>query len=435
MRYTHLVRFLLPLILTVAIQELGGQVLNGGMARVPRATETLASYGLAWGLVSFLASPLSQVKQLGLVLVDGQYALKQVRLVVLIFGLSLAGILAGLALSPPGVWVIEELHGISHPLSNVVREALFWFIPIPVLRGLMLFYSGLLIRIRRTDVVSSAILAGMVASILAVFALLPVGFVQARPIWMPLLVTYAGVLAELAIVVWGYWRYVRHLLEDASHELPLAYVVRFFWPLALIMAVQGLSRPLINLFISRGSDGAEALAVLTVVYPLAHLPYGWLNEIRNLPPAFKDMGDNLTYIRRFTVGCGLVSFFVMVSLFWTPLRGYILETLIGIESELATRCRVPLLIFSFFPLVVMIRAYFHGMGLLQHRTRAMAPSAPARIGAILVTLTILSASGLHGATRGIAALLSGFVFETMVVRWGVRGGRIAVVHRNFKETY
>jgi hypothetical protein len=422
MIYTQLIRFLLPLVLTMVVQELGGQVLNGGMARVPRATETLAGYGLAWGLVSFLTSPLLQARQLGLVLVDSPYAFKKARLFVLIVGLLLAGILVSLALSPVGVWVIEELHAINRPLSTVVREALFWFIPIPALSGLTRLYSGVLIRIRRTDVVSYAVLASIGTSILAVFVLLPLGFVQEKPIRLPLMVTYAGVLAELGIILWGYRRCVGHLLEDVDEELSFSYMIRFFWPLALIMAVQGLSRPLINLFVSREPDGGEALAVLTVVYSLGHLPYGWLNEIRSLPTAFKDEENSLAYIRRFAVGCGLVSFGVMVVLFWTPLRGYILGTLIGIESGLAALCGMPLFFFSFFPLVVMVRAYFHGVGLLERRTEVMAPSAPLRIVAILVALTILPALGLHGATRGVAALLSGFTFETLMVWWGVRGG-------------
>lgn len=62
MTYGQLTRFILPLTLTLVVQGLSGQFLSGGMARVPRATQVLASYGLAWGLVDFLASPLSQVR-------------------------------------------------------------------------------------------------------------------------------------------------------------------------------------------------------------------------------------------------------------------------------------------------------------------------------------------------------------------------------------
>ena len=43
MIYYDLLKFLLPLLVTVVVQEMGLQVLNEGMARVPQAMETLAA--------------------------------------------------------------------------------------------------------------------------------------------------------------------------------------------------------------------------------------------------------------------------------------------------------------------------------------------------------------------------------------------------------
>ena len=103
MKYTQLIRFLLPLVLTVIVFELSLQVLSGGMARVPRAAETLASFGLAWGLVTFMTSAVIQARQLGLVLVDNRGSYKRVRQFVWGFGLLLAALLAvGLAGLIPG---------------------------------------------------------------------------------------------------------------------------------------------------------------------------------------------------------------------------------------------------------------------------------------------------------------------------------------------
>ena len=39
MSYAQLTRFMLPLVLTALVQELSGQFLNGGMARMPRVSE------------------------------------------------------------------------------------------------------------------------------------------------------------------------------------------------------------------------------------------------------------------------------------------------------------------------------------------------------------------------------------------------------------
>ena len=86
--YRQLIRFLLPLILTAFAVEIGVQVLNGGMARMPRATETLASFGLAMGLVGFLASILTQARQLGLVLVSSRSNYRTVQVFVVLCGVS-----------------------------------------------------------------------------------------------------------------------------------------------------------------------------------------------------------------------------------------------------------------------------------------------------------------------------------------------------------
>ena len=67
--YRSLLRFLVPLALVILIRDLSNQVLNGGMARLPEATATLASFGLAFGLFFLVAAPLSQLTSTSLVLV------------------------------------------------------------------------------------------------------------------------------------------------------------------------------------------------------------------------------------------------------------------------------------------------------------------------------------------------------------------------------
>ena len=178
-----------------------------------------------------------------------------------------------------------------------------------------------------------------------------------------------------------------------------------------------MSRPIINLFVARGIEGTEGLAVLTIVYALAHLPYGWLNELKNLPPAFQKLDPDTRFIRRFTVACGFLAFIFMVLMFWTPIRFFLLETLIGVSHNLAIKCTVPLIIFAFFPFAGTIRSYLHGIALRDHRTSTITLSGPARVLAIVVVVNFLMLFGFHGATWGVAALFTVFVAETIVVYW------------------
>ncbi len=421
MKYWALLRFFWPLVLTQIALGLGSQFLSGGMARMPHAAQTLASFGLAWGLTDFLVSPLSQVRQLGLVLAVDRASLRRLRLFVIACSSVLILLLFALAKTALGDWVIGDLHGVDLALEREARWVLLLFIPLPLLEGVYRLYSGVLIQMRRTDVVSMAMLAGIGVQIIAVFWLIGAEWVVRSPVLLPVIAVYLGEGVGLAVVLWGYRYFApsHYAPQPETAKLNYTYIVRFFWPLALVMAIQGMSRPLINLFVSHQRDGILALAVLAVVYPLAHLPYGWVNELRSLPAAFSKEGI-MPQIRRFTVACGMLSFLSMALLFWTPLRDVVLLQFIAVDADLARLCVVPLFIFSFFPLAVALRSYFNGVALIQHRTRALAPSAPARIASIFIALLLFSHWQWAGATMGVAALLCGFIIEALGVWLGVR---------------
>ncbi|MCH2660001.1 hypothetical protein MK163_06125, partial [bacterium] len=243
MTYAQLTRFMLPLVLAALVQELSGQFLNGGMARMPQAVETLAAFGLAYGIVGLLAGILTQARQFGLVLIEHDQGYRTVFRFGIAAGLSLSGMVALLAWTPAGSWLIADLHGVSPALTEVVLLAFAWFVPFPLVRSLTRIYIGTLLRIRRSDIPAYGSGGGIGLSILTVFILLPVDFVRQDPILLPVLATWAGALAEFAIVLWGHRRYVRFETQGEAAPLDMSYVLHFFWPLALIMAVQSGTPP------------------------------------------------------------------------------------------------------------------------------------------------------------------------------------------------
>lgn len=403
---------------TVAL-ELSGQFLNGGMARVPRATETLAAFGLAFGLMTILSGPLYQARQLALGMIDNRSQLRTSTRFVVLAGVLLSAATALLGLPGPGRWIVD-LHGIPVELADQAQTALLWMSPLPLVNGLARYYSGLLARFRRTEIVSVSSIAGIVVRIGSVFLLLPEPLIQSRPILLPILVTGLGSTVEFLVLLWGHLRWARPRLSVTNETLTVGELFQFLWPLAVIMTFQGASRPLINFVVSRGADATEALAVLTVVYALGHIHYGWVNELRSLAPAFRDDRNSLPYIRRFAIACMGISLSLAFLLFWTPIRSYLLQDLIGLDAHLAGLCVAPLMIFTFFPLAVTLRGYYHGVGILRRMTDAMAWSAPSRLTAISIGLALFSLTQTAGATMGIGSLFCGFAAEALVVSWGVR---------------
>ncbi|MEQ2207666.1 hypothetical protein XENOCAPTIV_016559, partial [Xenoophorus captivus] len=110
----------------------------------------------------------------------------------------------------------------------------------------------------------------------------------------------AGVIAFALHILIGL--YLRGLDDDMFAEnlegdATIKKMLSFWWPLALILATQRISRPIVNLFVSRdlkgSADATEAVAVLTATYPVGHMPYGWLTELRAVYPAFDKVNQTL----------------------------------------------------------------------------------------------------------------------------------------------
>ena len=421
--FPRFTRFLLPLILTILIFEFGAQSINAGMARMPDATRMLAAFGLAWGLVTALSSPLAQIRYAGLVLVEdkrdfwrGLYYVGALALLMVAVQWLLGG-------TPLSRHLLEGLHSINPETGDLVRVMMIWLLPMPLLRGVTQLGSGVLTRGKRTGKISVATALSVAAGFATVVALLQVEAIRAHPIWLPILVLYASTLTESIAIVCFLWRFFGDGLPDALDRPPITYraFLRFTWPLALMNFMQESSRPLINLFVVRGAHGAEAMAALTVAYTLGQWTYRWLNELRALmPPFFSELQSYRPFLR-YAYWCGLVASAICLLFFWTPLRTVLLEQVIGLTPALAELSRVPLQIYTFFPFVVIHRAHFHSIAFMERHTLPMAVGAPMRTGAILVALLILPLFGVLGASRGVAALLAGFTAETVTIWWLILG--------------
>lgn len=422
--------FLAPLIITIFVQEVSIQWITAGLARLPFSVQSLAAFGMAWAISSFLTGPLAQTKQLSLVLVERKQSFR----VVVTSTLMLAGLImavqAGAALTAPGHEMLLRLHRVSPAVIDDVQHILALLLFHPVLKGLAHALIGPLIRNHHTRYSSHSAVLGFAAAALAVLLALRMPAVQARPILLPVMALYASAATEALVTGIGVWRHRtdiwRTRLHVRSENRPLTYgrLVRFFWPLATMVLAQEFTRPLINLVIARQDDGELWLAVLAVVYALGQWPYRWLNETRTMASAFQHLDPQGRIIRNFNVLAGLVSLIISITLFWTPLRNTILLDWIGLEPELASLCVAPLMIFAAFSPIVAVRSWMQGLTLVERRTLAVTPSVAARMSAIVVSVLVLPSFGLAGAVLGIATLLTGFTAEAATLVAILRGPQL-----------
>ena len=170
MSYRKMFLFMLPLAAVFAAGDIGQQVLNGGMARMPDAIATLAAYGLALGIKGLLSTPLIQAGQLGIGLTESHAGRLQIQRFLLVVASCIGLLLAGLGLTPIGVWLTRDLHSLTNPLGAEVQFALLCMVPLVFVDGWARYYSGLLLRYQHSGWTSAGTSARIGASIVTVFS-------------------------------------------------------------------------------------------------------------------------------------------------------------------------------------------------------------------------------------------------------------------------
>ncbi|XP_071951000.1 progressive ankylosis protein homolog isoform X1 [Antedon mediterranea] len=433
--YWLLTKFLVPLGLTTFVTDIAEQVLNRGLSSAENATEMLATFGIAYSLTKFAAGPFEEFKNVSLVLVHnkkeakiGLLTLFLVWIIVLIFGLLTA-------YTDFGYFITHTLYSLDERVGEAIRKAILMLSFFPLFQGLIYYIAGYILQMKYTALVGTASVTDVAVQIATIFGLLQTDLVNTNPVLVPIIAVYTGATTRLSILFIGFlilrrWRQnhttiTTELATTQESNLSVLRVLKFWWPIAVVRGVQTISRTIINLFVARdlnGSDEAiQAVAVLSIVYPIGRLPFGWINDLKTLQPSFLKKNESTVvkrkHIKNFDICCLLLGFAVSSSLFWIP--GIVVNfytSSLGVSEEVAQMCVIPLKIFSVFPLLVGWRSHNTSWLLLMKKTTAIFPSAIMRLVILIVVLNVFPKLGIHGAPLGIAALLSGFAVEALSVQ-------------------
>ncbi|XP_033097361.1 progressive ankylosis protein homolog B-like isoform X5 [Anneissia japonica] len=372
--YWHLTKFIAPLALTIVAVDVSDQVLNRGLSSAKNATEMLAIFGIAYTLTQFASGPFQEFKNVSLVLVHNK---KEARIgLITLFLLSAIVITLALliAYTDFGYFITHTLYHLDEDVGQATRKAVLMLSFVPLFHGMSWYVAGYLLQLKHTALVGSAS------------------------------------VIDVAV-------------QESS--LSILRVLMFWWPLAIVQAVQKISRPIINLFVARdlgGSDEAvQAIAVLTLVHPTGRITFGWLNELKSLQPAFLRNNQvtlvHRRHIRNFDICCLFLVLMISFSLFLIPgiVTSFFTNSL-GLSEEVALMCIVPLKIFSVFPLFTVWRSHNTSWLLMMKKTTVLFPSAVVRMVFLIIVLIVFPKMGLHGAPLGVTALLAGFAGETISVQ-------------------
>ncbi len=164
--------FVWPLLLMSFIWTLGRPLLNFGLTRTADPELSLATYQVAQNLVwIFMGFIENNLRQVTLIYGGSQDRVAYLRKFRTIISLSLSGLLAILAFTPLGTWMLENLIGVTPALAAASKPVMMILILAPVLIASNEFYMGLLMGLRNTKILSVAKMVNMAVASISVLVL------------------------------------------------------------------------------------------------------------------------------------------------------------------------------------------------------------------------------------------------------------------------
>jgi hypothetical protein len=349
--------FFFPLLLNVQLMSVSHSIINAGLARLDDAVVILAGFSVAMVLHLFVASPSYQNHTITIAMVRGRKSLIGMTLFVVLIATWVSILLALLAFSPIGVFVLDRLLGVAPDVAQGARDTLALLVFLPFVTGLRGLFQGLVIRARRTSLVSLA----TAIRISMLFAYLWLGQLWFTGTQVAAFALLSCVSTETLIIGFFAWRV--KLPADPDDKSCFADILRYGLPLAYSSGLQQTVPLIINAIISRLPDGTLALAAFGVIRGFLFLLAG---PMRNLQQAYLTLvrkdEDSATLVRFFiTVSCGMA--LIMLLIAW-PLNGPILGTIMGLDSDMRHYIVWPLTACGLFPILYgaanLLRGWFAG---------------------------------------------------------------------------
>jgi progressive ankylosis protein len=349
--------FFFPLLLNVQLMSVSHSIINAGLARLENAVVVLAGFSVAMILHLFVASPSYQNHTITIAMVRGRRSLISTLLFVLMIATWVSILLALLAFTAFGTFLLDRVLGVSPQVAEGARQALSLLVLLPFITGIRGLCQGLVIRARRTGLVSfaTAVRIGML------FVYLWLGQIWFQGTRVAAFALLGCVSTETLVIAFFAWRY--RLSADPEDGKSFSEIARYGLPLAYSSGLQQTVPLLINAIISRLPDGTLALAAFGVIRGFLFLLAG---PMRNLQQAYLTLverpEDNRT-LRHFFLAVSFGMALIMLVVAW-PLNEWALGTVMGLTGEMRQYITGPLAACALFPFLYgaanLLRGWFSG---------------------------------------------------------------------------
>jgi len=407
--------FFFPLLLNVQMMSISHSVINAALARVSDAVTALAAFAVAMVLHIFISAPSYQNHTITIAMVRGRASLRATAYFILLMAVLIAILLALLAFTPVGSFVLRDLLGVTPAVADGARTVLAILVPLPFVTGLRGFSQGLISQARRTGLISFA--TGV--RIGALFALLWLGHSHFTGAQLGAIALLGCVVTETVLISWCAWR-ICIIPTATPQERDFAGVVRFAWPLVSSSGLQQAVPLIINAIISRLPDGTLALAAFGVVRGFIFLLAGPMRNLQQACMALLQHADDYRIMARFADRVSLL-LGLLTLLIAGPLNTPVLGQIMGLDEPLRSTIRWPLAACALYPWLIGVTHLQRGWLSVEHLTGVVGRATLNKVLLLLACWPLLASLPpfASGTTVAIALLTGAELYEA----WYLKGRR------------
>ncbi len=399
-----------------------GPLIAATIARLADAKINLAAHGVVFAIAILVEGPIIMLMTAATALVRDRESF--VRLRRFAHGLNLLATLLLCALLVPPLFdlLIPGLLALPDDVAELVRGALWIYLPWPAAIGYRRFIHGVMIvdgRTRQVAVGTMFRLGAMTATAFGLPALLDL-----PGTWVGAAALTIGVCVEALVTRIMASGSIRRMLATSSSQsgaAPTSYrgIWTFYYPLALTSLVALATHPLLTLLVGRARDPLESLAVLPVVHALSFLfrSTGLSYQEAAIALMGKDF-ENRRAVGRFALGAGFATSAGYALIVLTPLFGVWFETISGLTPELARYAAIPALVLIPLPALSFWLSQQSALMVLRKRTGAITIATTLGLAGIVAVFPVLAwGLGWVGATAAFVAFLAGRLMSNLYLHW------------------
>jgi len=406
--------FFLPLIFMMELHQVSHAAIHAFLARLTNPTLVLAAYSIAYSFNSTLNCIISPSIQAGIAFISDRASFwRFVRFYFLIAIFPFA-LIETIALTRLGDIIFGEWIGASAQVVQQARlaAAIMAFRIYPLLiRNFAYAFAFIHRRTILTSYATVVRLAALAASLL-IFSFWLDGVAIGSAAFV------VCMLAEAIYMIILTYPFLSKLPRNSGTQVSNAEIWRFSWPLMIAQVAENSTGFIINLFLGQLAKPDLAIAAFGVVNTLVKVILSPLKSLVQTIQTLMRSREDLPVLMKFSAGLQLFFVGIVFVLFYTPLRGLVLEGAMGLTLELRLYSIPGVKLLFILAIFGGAAALFRGM--LSALRSTVAIAATAGINLIVITIvgsTTLFFPNLNGTIVGVLAMGSAYIAESLVLGW------------------